>query len=139
MLEHKNAMKLKIVYEIPIILILIMMIYFVSGYFKFYAIAIATGSMVPNINKGDVVIINKEFKEKDLEVGKVIAYSYNDKVVVHRIYKEVKIDKELIIYTKGDANSNMDEYKITKDMIIGIVNKKIPWIGYPTVMINEIW
>ena len=115
------------------------MIYFVSGYFKFYAIAIATGSMVPNINKGDVVIINKEFKEKDLEVGKVIAYSYNDKVVVHRIYKEVKIDKELIIYTKGDANSNMDEYKITKDMIIGIVNKKIPWIGYPTVMINEIW
>lgn len=138
-LEHKNAMKLKIVYEIPIILILIMMIYFVSGYFKFYAIAIATGSMVPNINKGDVVIINKEFKEKDLEVGKVIAYNYNDKVVVHRIYKEVKIDKELIIYTKGDANSNMDEYKITKDMIIGIVNKKIPWIGYPTVMINEIW
>ena len=138
-LEHKNAMKLKIVYEIPIILILIMMIYFESGYFKFYAIAIATGSMVPNINKGDVVIINKEFKEKDLEVGKVIAYNYNDKVVVHRIYKEVKIDKELIIYTKGDANSNIDEYKITKDMIIGIVNKKIPWIGYPTVMINEIW
>ena len=55
-------MKLKIVYEIPIILILIMMIYFVSGYFEFYAIAIATGSMVPNINKGDFVIINKEFK-----------------------------------------------------------------------------
>ena len=59
--------------------------------------------------------------------------------MVHRIYKEVKTDDELIVYTKGDANSNMDEYKITKDMIIGIVNKKIPWIGYPTVMINEIW
>ena len=137
-LEHKNAMKLKIVYEIPIILILIM-IYFVSGYFEFYAIAIATGSMVPNINKGDFVIINKEFKEKDLEVGKVIAYNYNEKVVVHRIYKEVKTDKELIIYTKGDANSNIEEYKITKDIIISIVNKKIPWIAYPTVMINEIW
>ena len=58
-LEHKNAMKLKIVYEIPIILILIMMIYFVSGYFKFYAIAIATGSMVPNINKGKVLSADK--------------------------------------------------------------------------------
>ena len=65
--------------------------------------------------------------------------NYNEKVVVHRIYKEVKTDKELIIYTKGDANSNIEEYKITKDIIISIVNKKIPWIAYPTVMINEIW
>ena len=115
------------------------MIYFVSGYFKYYAIAIATGSMVPNINKGDVVIVNQQFKEKDLKIGKVIAYNYNDKVVVHRIYKEVQTDKELIIYTKGDANNNMDEYKITIDMIVGIVDAKIPFIGYPTVMINEAW
>lgn len=138
-LEHKHRAKLKIAYEFPIIIILIIMIYFVSGYFKYYAIAIATGSMVPNINKGDVVIVNQQFKEKDLKIGKVIAYNYNDKVVVHRIYKEVQTDKELIIYTKGDANSNMDEYKITTDMIVGIVDKKIPFIGYPTVMINETW
>ena len=138
-LEHKHSAKLKIACEFPIIIILIVMIYFVSGYFKYYAIAIATGSMVPNINKGDVVIVNQEFKEKDLKIGKVIAYNYNDKVVVHRIYKEVQTDKELIIYTKGDANNNMDEYKITTDMIVGIVDAKIPFIGYPTVMINEAW
>ncbi len=137
--EHKNNAKLKIACELPIIVILIFMICLVSGYFKYYAIAIATGSMVPNINKGDVVIVNQQFKEKNLEVGTVIAYNYNDKVVVHRIYKEIKTDKELIIYTKGDANNNMDEYKITTDMIVGTVNKKIPLIGYPTVMINEIW
>lgn len=138
-LEHKHSAKLKIACEFPIIIILIVMIYFVSGYFKYYAIAIATGSMVPNINKGDVVIVNQQFKEKDLKIGKVIAYNYNDKVVVHRIYKEIQTDKELIIYTKGDANNNMDEYKITIDMIVGIVDAKIPFIGYPTVMINEAW
>lgn len=138
-LEHKHSAKLKIACEFPIIIILIVMIYFVSGYFKYYAIAIATGSMVPNINKGDVVIVNQQFKEKDLKIGKVIAYNYNDKAVVHRIYKEVQTDKELIIYTKGDANNNMDEYKITTDMIVGIVDAKIPFIGYPTVMINEAW
>ena len=138
-LEHKHSAKLKIACEFPIIIILIVMIYFVSGYFKYYAIAIATGSMVPNINKGDVVIVNQQFKEEDLKIGKVIAYNYNDKVVVHRIYKEVQTDKELIIYTKGDANNNMDEYKITIDMIVGIVDAKIPFIGYPTVMINEAW
>ena len=33
----------------------------------------------------------------------------------------------------------MDEYKITTDMIVGIVDAKIPFIGYPTVMINEAW
>lgn len=137
--EHKNNIKLKLACEIPLVLILILMICLVSGYFKYYAIAIATGSMVPNINKGDVVIVNQQFKEKDLEIGTVIAYNYNNKVVVHRIYKEIKTDNELIIYTKGDANNNMDEYKITTDMILGTVNNKLPLIGYPTVMINEIW
>ena len=43
---------------IPTILVIIM-VYLTSGYFHYYAIAIASGSMYPEIKKGDVVIIEK--------------------------------------------------------------------------------
>ena len=44
----------------------------------------------------------------------------------------------MIYYTKGDANEQIDGYKITMDMVIGTVNFKIPYIGYPTVWVNEL-
>ena len=123
-------------YYLPLIFITIISVYFVSGYFKYYAIAVATGSMVPNINKGDVVIVNQKYNENDLKKGMVIAYKYNEKIVVHRIYKIIK-SKDIIIYTKGDANNEVDKWKVSKDMVIGTVKQKIPIIGYPTVWLNE--
>lgn len=124
---------------IPLTIIVITLVYFVSGYFKYYAVAIATGSMVPTINKGDVVIVNQQFTEDDLEPGAVIAYKYGGKVIVHRINNLIKKDKTIIIYTKGDANNDIDGWKVTPDMIIGIVKKKVPAIGFPTIWLNERW
>lgn len=123
----------------PLTIIVITLVYFVSGYFKYYAVAIATGSMVPTINKGDVVIVNQQFTEDDLETGAVIAYKYGGKVIVHRINDLIKKDKTIIIYTKGDANNDIDGWKVTPDMIIGIVKKKVPAIGFPTIWLNERW
>lgn len=42
--------------------LVVILIYFVSGYFRYYAIAIASGSMETLISKGDVVIVDKEYK-----------------------------------------------------------------------------
>ena len=89
------------------------------------------------IYKGDVVIVDQKYK--DFTSTDIIAYKYNDKVVVHRIYKIIDINDSYYIYTKGDANKEYDKYKITKDMIIGVVKFKIPFIGYPTVLLNEKW
>lgn len=124
---------------IPLTIVVITLVYFVSGYFKYYAVAIATGSMVPNINKGDVVIVNQQFKADELEKGEIIAYKYGGKVIVHRINDLIKKDKTIIIYTKGDANNDVDGWKVTPDMIIGTVKNKIPAIGYPTIWLNERW
>lgn len=113
-----------------------LLVYGVSGYFRYYAIAVASGSMEPKISKGDVVV-DKGFN--NLAIGDILAYKYNGKIVVHRIYKIIEADDEYFIYTKGDANNSYDKYKITKDMFIGIVKFKIPLIGYPTVLLNERW
>ena len=116
----------------------IIIVYFTSGYFKYYTVAIATGSMKPNINIGDVVIIDQKYPVKDLKVGQILAHKYENKVIVHRIAKIIISDGEFFIYTKGDANNGMDGYAIKEDMILGRVDKKIPYVGLPTVWLNDL-
>ena len=121
------------------LIIVIVLVYFVSGYFHHQAIVVASGSMETVISKGDIVIVEKINGNTDLlELNQVIAYNYSNKIVVHRLVKKIIVNNETYYYTKGDANNDIDNYKITKDMIIGIVNFKIPYIGYPTVWINEL-
>jgi len=145
---HKEKHDLKIEREyhkkkisnliLPIILI-IPIVYFVSGYFHYHAIVVASGSMETSISKGDVVVIEKIDGNTDLlKINQVIAYRYNKIIVVHRLVKIIMVEGEPIFYTKGDANEQIDNYMVTKDMIIGIVNIKIPYIGYPTVWLNEL-
>lgn len=123
---------------IPTVLVVII-VYLTSGYFHYYAIAIASGSMHPQIKKGDVVIIEKVSDNYDtLKVGEVIAFKYNDIIIVHRIVNIVSEKDEYYFYTKGDANNDVDNFAISEDMIIGIVNYKVPYIGLPTVWLNEL-
>ena len=135
--EYYHQRKRTLVIFLPLIICAFCLVYFVSGYFRYYAIAIASNSMIPNIYKGDVVIVDKYFK--DIKQGDILAYNYDNKVVVHRVYKIINTNGEYYIYTKGDANQDYDKYKITQDMFVGIVKAKLPLIGYPTVLLNERW
>ena len=135
-----SYVKKRIYIEIPILaLIVFTLAYFVSGYFRFYAIAVATGSMYPNINVGDVVIVDQNKNYKDLEIGEVIAYKYGKIVIVHRLCDMVVIGEDYYFYTKGDNNENKDNYIIYPDMIMGDVKAKIPYIGLPTVWLNKLF
>lgn len=119
---------------IPIIIIIIL-VYFYSGYFRFYAIAIATGSMSPGIRRGDIVIIDK--KDKKIKESDIIAYKKVQTIIVHRIIQKIRLKDTYIYYTKGDANNNKDDFVIEEDMILGKVKYKIPFIGYPTILFNK--
>lgn len=135
--ENYKQSKKEFFLFIPLTIFSCVLIYVVSGYFRYYAIAIASGSMEPKISKGDVVIVDKNYNE--INVGDVLAYKNDGKVIVHRIYRVVKNNDEYFVYTKGDANNDYDKYKVTEDMFVGIVKIKIPLIGYPTVLLNERW
>lgn len=125
---------------IPTVIVIIL-VYFTSGYFKYKTIAIASGSMEKEISKGDIVIIEK-FDNKDdynkLKEGQIIAYEYQGIIVVHRIIKILNDNGEYFVYTKGDANSVSDNYVVKQKMIIGTVKTKIPFVGLPTVWLNEL-
>ena len=126
---------------IPIILTIII-IYFVSGYFRYYALAIASGSMHPVFDRGSVVVteqVNAKYDNYNkLKEGEIIAFKAEKNIVVHRLIRIVNIGDEVYYYTKGDANEEEDNYLIKKENIIGIVRFKIPYIGYPTVLFSEI-
>ena len=113
-------------------------VYFSSGFFRYYAIAVATGSMNPNILVGDVVIVDQKYDLASVKVGDILACKYDNKIIVHRIIKIVKSGEEMFYYTKGDANTSVDNYSITRDMVVGIVKVKVPYIGLPTVWLNDL-
>lgn len=123
------------------ILIAMVLIYFLSGYFRYYAIAIASNSMYPTFERGSVAIIRKieDNNYDDLEIGDIIAYHYENKIIAHRIAKITEIGENRYFYTKGDENEDIDNYVIRQDMIMGTINTYIPFIGYPTVWINELF
>ncbi len=119
--------------------ITVILVYFTSGYFKYWAIAVASGSMSPTINKGDVVIIEKVDDDyHKIKKGDVLAFNYENVAIVHRIVNIVKDGNHYYFYTKGDANSNEDNFAIEEDMVIGVVHVKLPFIGIPTVWLNEL-
>jgi len=119
-------------------LFLIAVVYFTSGYFKYYALSIGSGSMLPSIKIGDVVIIEKLENKNVLEVGDVVAFSYHGVTVVHRIVNIVDAKAERYYYTKGDDNENVDNYIVYEDMIVGVVRMKIPYLGKPAVWLNNL-
>ena len=137
-ISSKKNKRSKIIYTIAILLIVVM-VGLTSGYFKYQAIVIATGSMTPNINKGDIVIVEK-LNEKEilnLKKGEILVFHREDKIVVHRIYEVYSSGYETFFKTKGDHNESPDGYLIETSEVIGTVKFKIRYIGYPTVALNE--
>ena len=138
----RNYKKSAVILLILPIILTIIIIYFVSGYFKYYALAIASGSMYPVFDRGSVVIteqINDKYDNYNkLKEGEIIAFKAEKNIVVHRLIRIVKVEDEIYYYTKGDANKEEDDFLIKKENIIGIVRFKIPYIGYPTVWFSEI-
>ena len=129
--------------SIPLLLvslfITIILVYFTSGCFKYHAVAVASGSMSPAIDTGDVVVIKKiDGKYSNIKEGDVIAFEYSNVIIVHRVINKVYDRGEYFFYTKGDNNKEKDNFVIKEDMIEGIVNYKIPFVGFPTVWLNEL-
>ena len=136
----RNNKFAKLMFWIPVTTLLLSMVVLTSGLFKVFSLAIGSGSMEPNINKGDAVIIEKLTEEdiENLKVDDIIVYSKDQKVVVHRILSISYENGGMIFQTKGDNNSDSDNYKVEKREVKGLVRLKIPYIGYPAVWLSEL-
>ncbi|MGB9124834.1 MAG: signal peptidase I [Nitrosotalea sp.] len=98
---------------------------------------VSSGSMIPNLNIFDVIVVQGHVSFDQLKVGDIIVFNrpmIHDKVIVHRVAEVLNKDP-LVIRTKGDANPGSipgTDYPITKGDYIGKVEYVIPQIGYVT-------
>lgn len=124
--------------DIPFIIFFVGLICLVSGFFPYHMIGVGSGSMTPQINKGDAVIIHKLKNNTALEKGTIIAFRNENKTIVHRIVGIEMVGGVIYYHTKGDFNNTEDNLALTRDDIIGTVSARIPYIGYPAVYISEV-
>lgn len=123
-----------------ITILLFIIVTLTSGYFKYQALSIGSGSMSPKIEKGDVVIVKKVAKNKlyTIKKGDVLVYNHDNRIIVHRVVKIIKVKGKINFMTKGDNNNANDSWVIKENEIIGITEFRIKWIGMPTVALNEL-
>ena len=121
-----------------VLIIMLGTVMLVSNQFTYGAYVIATESMTGEINKGDVALY-KVLDDTPILEGDVIAFEKDGTVIVHRVVDIKTINGVAQYYTKGDANEDMDAGFIYRSNVIGHVDNKIPYIGYPTLWIRNLF
>ncbi|MBQ8497975.1 MAG: signal peptidase I [Clostridia bacterium] len=135
-LAKKNRLGVPITVLAAAILISVAML--VSNQFYYGALVIATESMTGEIDKGDVIIF-ESYEEQIIIEGQVIVFEKNGSMIVHRVADIQIINGNTRYYTKGDANDALDAGYITDAEIVGLVNYKIPYIGFPTLWLRSLF
>ena len=140
--EKKLIIKrlLKIVY-VPIIAGIIL-ITILAGYKKyvkhennisilgFRQYVVATGSMEPEYNIGDVIII-REKPEEEIKIGDIINYTSENGIdtITHRVVDIIEKDGQNYYKTKGDNNNSEDSELVKYSQVKGKLVFKISKLG----------
>ena len=119
----------------PILAMLIVVVVLISGILRYKLVAIGSNSMVPIYQKGDAIIYRKVKDIDELAIGDIIAFKKSDTIITHRIVNITNSGK--VLKTKGDNNNSVDYFDVNASELLGKVEYKIKYIGYPTIWINE--
>lgn len=144
MLENKDK-KYSIIKDIAIIVIGVVLIWFaVKVVFNvdnpFYVVS--SGSMIPVLNVGDILVVKDGNTFNSLKVGDIIVFNRpqgGDRVIVHRIIEVNDRFGEKVIVTKGDANDGIipgTDFPIREKDYIGSVAYTVPKVGLVLKYLN---
>ncbi len=131
--KKRQAVEISVLVVITSVIIML-----VSCEGKYGVLVIGSSSMRGSIDKGDVVLFEK-YEEEQILKGDVIIFQKEDLEIVHRVVDIKVVNGENRYYTKGDANQSADEGYIREEDIVGMVKLKIKYIGYPTLIVREIF
>ncbi len=94
-------------------------------------LAIATGSMVPTLVRGDLVVI-EHVPASAISVGTIVAYLSTclPSPVVHRVIAISNGPNGTVYTTKGDANNAPDRCPVPYSAVLGKVIEIVPALGY---------
>ena len=123
------------------VLFLVFLIGIYSNLFRYWVATIASGSMSPTIEVGDIVVVDKYYAEnpQDLVVGDVLVFKVKNTLYTHRIISIVVRNNNYYIRTKGDYKDNAeDSWVVLRGDIVGKVVFKIKYLGLPSVWLHNL-
>jgi len=131
--DHKSGRSTWLLFTLILSIILI---WFVNGFFPAHPRVIVSSSMVPSLNRGDIVIV-KDIYVNRINIGDIVEYiSRDDRVIIHRVINKLDYSDFKVFITKGDANSGDDGY-IYPIQIRGVVIGVIPYLGMLSIYLKD--
>ena len=104
----------------------------------FRPLVIRSGSMVPTLGVGDVVLA-EQVRAGDVAVGDVVTHfqsAHTGDSLTHRVRSISSTPEGLLIETRGDANPASEQWTIDPDAMVGRMWWSIPWIGAPSTALR---
>jgi signal peptidase len=114
-------------------------VWFAVGVFPIKPFLVPSGSMVPVINPGDVVIV-VPVQTDAIKVGEIIEYrNVKENInIVHRVIAITGNASNLSFITKGDANGSPDPDPVSPQAVIGREIIVIPKIGWISIAVKKL-
>lgn len=136
--REKETTAGKISYTITLIIV-IFIVTFMLGFFKYEPIAILSNSMYPSYERGDVLIYEKlnDNELSSLKKGDIIIYKIGDQNIAHRVIDIVDKNGKTYYQAKGDNNNAPDLELVKPDQIVGVYIFHMKYIGYPSIWLSE--
>ena len=94
-------------------------------------LAIATGSMVPTLNRSDLVVV-EHIAPAAITVGTILVFDARclPAPTVHRVIRIVSTGPNWVYQTKGDANPTQDPCTVSYSQVLGSVVAHVPYLGF---------
>ncbi len=102
---------------------------------------VASGSMIPELEVYDVLIVQGHEPFENIDTGDIIVFnrpSDHNRVIVHRVVS-ITDDEPKTLRTKGDANPASipgTDFPVTEKEYIGKVVYTLPQVGYVTQLLK---
>ena len=119
-------------------ILMISMVMIISCQFKYGALVIGSESMTGDLNVGDAAVYER-YEDQIIKVGDIIVFRSGNSRVIHRVVKIENVDGNMIYFTKGDANEDIDLGYRTGSDILGTIKFKISYVGYPTIWMQDMF
>lgn len=107
-------------------------------------LAVASGSMVPTLQVGDLIVVQGGLEVEDLtaasETGDIIVFrkpGNPDELIVHRAVEVRSAGDDLSVVTRGDHNSGVDPWQIYDSHLVGKVVSSIPIVGHIPLFVHS--
>jgi signal peptidase I len=110
--------------------------------FGWQATVVQSGSMLPHIRPGDVVVTMPLSADKAVPVGRVVSFRTSaqanaDGEAATRLHRIVDVNDDGTFVTQGDANRDPDSDALTRSQIIGQARLLVPAVGLPSLWLGS--